>query len=673
MAHIGFSKGFENVPGQKEHILTQEDRGNWEFFKTLYEKNASPLSGKERIPKILHLIWLGPKNFPESSLKNMRKWLEKHSDWTLQLWTDQPRSLPFSRMQQKFVKDFHFEFLEDCYYLSENYGEKSEILRYEILWQQGGVYVDHDTLPLRSFDSLNESYDFYCGLEPLGSSILSSSVFPSTHLLAAVPHHPIFKKSIEWLKSNWEMIETFYPGSDPMAVFNRVKHRTFSAFLEGVKTEAGQEHKDIVFPPAYFSMDDEKASLFARHTHAASWYQPSRDFELKVSHHVKEIEQKTRRTTILLILISALNLALLILLTAHWKKFRKASPHLLALFCLVLLASCEKKKQETVTDFEKFMGKNTEHWKHISQTEDRKAFDRFQQIYEKNKKYLELAAPIQKIPKVIHFIWLGPRPFPPLSVENVRTWMAQNPDWKVKFWTDRERPAPCAGMERHLVSEFPFSFLGRCFAESQNYGEQSDILRFEILYREGGVYADHDANCLIPFEKLHGGFDFYCGLEAPHPAFVGLNITSGNGLLGARPGHPVIKKVIDLIGDRWDTLALQFRGKDRFSKEEIVMQRTYIALTHALRETVDKEGNVDIVLPAAYFFAKTGIPSLYSKHFFATAWAEDADKKTAFEKDLDRGIGKIQTKSKIIQIVALLVLFLNLITLISFLMRKKKT
>jgi hypothetical protein len=307
------------------------------------------------------------------------------------------------------------------------------------------------------------------------------------------------------------------------------------------------------------------------------------------------------------------------------------------LLCLSSLMSAEK------DDFDIFMGKNSRHWTHVGQPVDMEALNRYRQLYERQKSLRHLAPTGVKIPHVVHFIWLGPRAFPGTSVENVRTWMAQNPDWTFKFWTDRPRDPPCHGMETILIEKYPFPSLGRCYEASENWGEKSDVLRFEILYHEGGVYVDHDANCLHPFEKMHGAYDFYCGLEAPHPSVAGYKITAGNGVIGSRAGHPVIKEVIDLIDSRWDELAKKYSGEDMYSKTQIVMERTYLALTLALQKKLDLPGNSDIVLPAAYFLAKQGIEPLYSKHFFANSWASDY-KGANFEKKVQRKLIKLDDK-----------------------------
>ena len=356
-----------------------------------------------------------------------------------------------------------------------------------------------------------------------------------------------------------------------------------------------------------------------------SWLELETAFEKKIEERLNIVEAKANKFLWALGFFPLLFLLLL----------KKPKAIVLLLLATAPLAASE---------FELLMGKETQHWKHIQQAEDKEVLQTFKALYEKNRPLLDHAAEEFKIPKVVHFIWLGPRPFPPGSVENIRSWIAHHPNWTVKFWTDRDRPTPCNGMQKLYVQDFPFAFLKDCYDDSENYGEKSDVLRFEILYREGGVYADHDANCLQSFEKLNQAYDLYTCLETPHPAFVGRAITSGNGLIGSRPGHPVIKKTIEVIGNRWTDLKYTFRGKDRSTRNELVMQRTYIALTHALKEKAGQERNADIVLPASYFFAKSGMKSLYSKHFYASAWQDPKENRESSEKKLLKHLREIQKK-----------------------------
>jgi LPXTG-motif cell wall-anchored protein len=341
------------------------------------------------------------------------------------------------------------------------------------------------------------------------------------------------------------------------------------------------------------------------------------------------------------------------------------------LLFLILLGFTQPPSEDA---FDVAMGSKTKHWAHIEKQVDLEDLSTYRALFHRNIPLVQSAKGDVKIPKTVHFIWLGPRPFPPQSVSNVRSWIAQNPDWTFKFWTDRPREAPCRGMETILIKEYPFPYLGRCYAASDNWGEKSDVLRFEILFNEGGVYVDHDASCLTPFEPYHQAYTFYAGLETPHPDFVGRNITAGNGVIGSAPGHPIIQKVIELIDQRWDALAEKYSDNDHFSKTQIVMERTYMALTDALKTTLDPASKTDIVFPASYFFPKKGLKPVLSEHFFANSWAAPAATDT-FEKETRQSITKIEKRYDHMNHIQFAALGVNLL-LIGFglfFLRKKRT
>ena len=168
--------------------------------------------------------------------------------------------------------------------------------------------------------------------------------------------------------------------------------------------------------------------------------------------------------------------------------------------------------------FESLTGKDLPVWDYVQTKEDVEHLNLFKRMYDLKKGLIGASGEMQRIPKVVHFIWIGPRQFPRESVENVRSWMAKNPGWTFNFWTDRQRPLPCPGMKMRMIRELNFLKLHDCFAKSDNYGEKSDLLRYEILYQEGGVYVDHDVKCFKPFDPLNTAYDFSAASTCPTQA-----------------------------------------------------------------------------------------------------------------------------------------------------------
>lgn len=270
--------------------------------------------------------------------------------------------------------------------------------------------------------------------------------------------------------------------------------------------------------------------------------------------------------------------------------------------------------------FEKLQGFETEDWNYIQTKRDYKDLEMYETLYKKNKRFQFTSSPTFKIPTTVHIIWIGPRAFPAQSVSNIRSWMAYHPDWLFVFWTDRKRPPPCKGMEVRLLDNFDFEFLKEKYEESKNWGEKADIWRYEILYKEGGVYIDHDVKCIRPFHNLHTGYDFYAGLEMPHEGIDGLSVTAGNAVIGAKPLHPILRSTIDKVLGRWNEVTKKFSSCDPLVQARKVTHRTLIALTYGFDEGLNQAGNTDIVFPASYFYPKHGLIGFYSEHLYGSTW-----------------------------------------------------
>lgn len=327
-----FSADFETLMGkgtnQWEFVETPEDQKRLSFFKEAFNKNFSKFLAADKtlpakIPKVFHIIWLGPKEFPDASLRKIEKWVELHPEWTFKFWTDIDRNPPMELMKKQLIEDFSFQFLLDAYDQSDNFGEKAKILSYEILFQEGGVYIDHDVKPCKSLDEFNAALDFYCGLEKLGPSILSSSIYAASHLIGSKPNHPIMKETLVWLKDRWKKFEEFYPGHTKMALQNRCTHRTLWALNEGI--ERGVESGfNLIFPSSYFSLAKRTPSSVALHAHEEAWAANENDFETKMTRQFQEMLTKNNELLNIVLLLSLGVLLTLMILFSFAKTMRNS-------------------------------------------------------------------------------------------------------------------------------------------------------------------------------------------------------------------------------------------------------------------------------------------------------------------------------------------------------------
>jgi mannosyltransferase OCH1-like enzyme len=99
------------------------------------------------IPKLIHLIWVGSKR-PEKFNYLVDRIRNINSDYIIKEWNDDNLDFPIVN--------------NDLYRLSTNVGAKSDILRFEILYKYGGIYMDYDFFQIKKFDDTLDC-DFFVG------------------------------------------------------------------------------------------------------------------------------------------------------------------------------------------------------------------------------------------------------------------------------------------------------------------------------------------------------------------------------------------------------------------------------------------------------------------------------------------------------------------------------
>jgi len=144
-----------------------------------------------------------------------------------------------------------------------------------------------------------------------------------------------------------------------------------------------------------------------------------------------------------------------------------------------------------------------------------------------------------KIPKIIHMVWIGPKPFPHERYR--QTWADQHPDWEVRLWTDSNLPQLHNAEVYERLSHLP-------------YAVRADLLRLELLARYGGLYTDADSTCLRPIDDLIADTTLF--------GMTGNNGNVANGTLGATAGHPAYRALVDGAAWRYHVLRTKPKNTD---------------------------------------------------------------------------------------------------------------
>jgi hypothetical protein len=220
-------------------------------------------------------------------------------------------------------------------------------------------------------------------------------------------------------------------------------------------------------------------------------------------------------------------------------------------------------------------------------------FKIFQENYEAKKPSKMLYNKEPLIPKIMHQIWDGE--IPPLYQNYLDECKKLHPDWEFKIWDEGE------------VEELGLIYKD-LYDKMRSYVVKADVLRYEILYRFGGVYRDMDVKCLKPIGDLNHMYDLYASLDGPFT----LKYTSVNiGLIGSKSNNPLFKNVLDSINRDMDGKIYAWDNDLKYQKDiaphSFAFLFTYTPFSDEFAKTINVNDK-SIALPPSYF-----MPILYNK------------------------------------------------------------
>jgi len=150
------------------------------------------------IPKVIHQIWLGDQSIRPDPL--MDTWKNMNPDWEHKVWTEE--NMPKIRNQAQFDA-------------VEELAGKADILRYELLFNRGGFFIDADSECVKPLGDDFVDNDIFCCWENefvrqglMANGYLGSSV--ENPLLRTIIQH-ISQLPVESLrqmppKSSWTVL-----------------------------------------------------------------------------------------------------------------------------------------------------------------------------------------------------------------------------------------------------------------------------------------------------------------------------------------------------------------------------------------------------------------------------------------------------------------------------------
>jgi inositol phosphorylceramide mannosyltransferase catalytic subunit len=135
----------------------------------------------------------------------------------------------------------------------------------------------------------------------------------------------------------------------------------------------------------------------------------------------------------------------------------------------------------------------------------------------------------QIVPKKIHQIWIGgdvPKKYDQWRL----SWKVHNPDFEYYLWNEKSI------LELGLVNE-------KQFMKAKNPAIKSDIARYEILHRFGGVYADTDFESIKKLDLKYLTWSFIAGQLFSYAPQV------SNALMISAPGSRLLEIAINNLSE----------------------------------------------------------------------------------------------------------------------------
>ncbi|XP_060560095.1 uncharacterized protein LOC132720117 isoform X2 [Ruditapes philippinarum] len=200
------------------NLTVLNNRNNSEKNKPLYLKDIFPhlkyppfqpaavsdfpttVGQQPRIPHVIHQTFRS-ESLPLKYARYAKMMYEMNPTWTYYFWTDDSA--------RKLIKDKYPELLNDWDSFNKSIS-KGDFLRYVVLYEFGGAYIDLDVEPLRPLDNVTRKYACVIPTEPFEHNVLiyDNQIFMNNAIMFCRPKHPFFKQMVYQIKDTLKYDDT---------------------------------------------------------------------------------------------------------------------------------------------------------------------------------------------------------------------------------------------------------------------------------------------------------------------------------------------------------------------------------------------------------------------------------------------------------------------------------
>ncbi len=228
------------------------------------------------IPKTIHYCWFGGKPKPTSVLRCIDSWRKYCPDYEVKEWNEgnfDVYVLPYTR---------------DAYQAGK-YAFVSDVARFQVLYQEGGVYFDTDVEVIRPIDDLVERGAFMGWEKP--DALGNMHVAPGLGL-AAPKHFPFYKEVLDGFASL-----PYYLENGQWNPYTMIPLVTDLLKQKGLRVDGTFQNVNVIniYPADYLCPMDSLTgkieltdNTHTIHHYSMSWLPKLSQWRVKVMRHIRK-------------------------------------------------------------------------------------------------------------------------------------------------------------------------------------------------------------------------------------------------------------------------------------------------------------------------------------------------------------------------------------------------